>query len=128
MSTDVSTPATNGRPLLELDQVSLTFGGLKALNGLELRVADKEIVSVIGPNGAGKTTVFNVVTGVYDPSDGDIRLAGQSIAGKSPSSDQTALIASVGRGGARSTSAMPGGSCSRNELTTRPTPRPCAMW
>jgi branched-chain amino acid transport system ATP-binding protein len=70
--------------LLELDRLSLTFGGLKALDELELNVADREIVSVIGPNGAGKTTVFNVITGVYDPSGGDIRFSGQSIAGQSP--------------------------------------------
>jgi branched-chain amino acid transport system ATP-binding protein len=70
--------------LLELDQVSLSFGGLRALSELELSVAEREILSVIGPNGAGKTTVFNVVTGVYAPTDGDLRFAGGSIAGKSP--------------------------------------------
>jgi branched-chain amino acid transport system ATP-binding protein len=70
--------------LLELDRLSLTFGGLKALHELELNVADREIVSLIGPNGAGKTTVFNVITGVYDPSGGDIRFEGASIAGKTP--------------------------------------------
>jgi branched-chain amino acid transport system ATP-binding protein len=72
------------RPLLELDQVSLAFGGLKALDELELRIEDREIVSAIGPNGAGKTTVFNVVTGVYDPTGGDIRFGGESIARKNP--------------------------------------------
>jgi ABC-type branched-subunit amino acid transport system ATPase component len=64
--------------------VSLAFGGLSALDGLDLAVADREIVSVIGPNGAGKTTLFNVITGVYDPSGGDVRLEGRSIAGKTP--------------------------------------------
>jgi len=70
--------------LLELDKLSLAFGGLQALSGLDLRVADREIVSLIGPNGAGKTTVFNVITGVYQPSGGDVRLAGRSIAGEPP--------------------------------------------
>jgi ABC-type branched-subunit amino acid transport system ATPase component len=70
--------------LLELDKLSLSFGGLKALTELDLRVDEKEIVSVIGPNGAGKTTVFNVITGVYKPTSGDVRLAGESIAGKRP--------------------------------------------
>ena len=69
-------------PLLELDKLSLSFGGLKALTELDLQVAEREIVSVIGPNGAGKTTIFNVITGVYKPSSGDVRFAGQSIAGK----------------------------------------------
>jgi ABC-type branched-subunit amino acid transport system ATPase component len=70
--------------LLELDRVSLAFGGLRALNELELHVEEHEIVSVIGPNGAGKTTVFNVVTGVYEPTEGDVRLAGRSLVGKPP--------------------------------------------
>jgi len=69
-------------PLLELDKLSLSFGGLKALTELDLQVAEREIVSVIGPNGAGKTTIFNVITGVYKPSSGDVRLAGASIGGK----------------------------------------------
>jgi ABC-type branched-subunit amino acid transport system ATPase component len=54
--------------VLELDRLSLSFGGLRALSELDLRVADREVVSVIGPNGAGKTSVFNVITGVYQPS------------------------------------------------------------
>jgi branched-chain amino acid transport system ATP-binding protein len=71
-------------PVLELDQLSLAFGGLRALFALDLRVSDREVVSVIGPNGAGKTTVFNVITGVYQPSSGDVRFAGESIAGRPP--------------------------------------------
>jgi branched-chain amino acid transport system ATP-binding protein len=70
--------------LLALDNLSLAFGGLQALSGLDLRVGEREIVSLIGPNGAGKTTVFNVITGVYRPSAGDVRFAGRSIAGQSP--------------------------------------------
>ena len=62
--------------VLELDHLSLSFGGLRAISELDLRVGDREVVSVIGPNGAGKTTVFNVITGVYQPSAGDVRFAG----------------------------------------------------
>jgi ABC-type branched-subunit amino acid transport system ATPase component len=68
--------------LLELDKLSLAFGGLSALSELDLNVEDQEIVSIIGPNGAGKTSVFNVITGVYEPTGGDIRFGGQSIAGR----------------------------------------------
>jgi branched-chain amino acid transport system ATP-binding protein len=75
---------TVAEPLLRLDGLGVRFGGLRALSSLDLEVADREIVSIIGPNGAGKTTVFNVITGVYVPSEGDISLAGQSIAGMRP--------------------------------------------
>jgi ABC-type branched-subunit amino acid transport system ATPase component len=70
--------------VLDLDHLSLSFGGLRALSELDLRVGSGEIVSLIGPNGAGKTTVFNVITGVYQPSSGDVRFAGQPIAGLPP--------------------------------------------
>jgi branched-chain amino acid transport system ATP-binding protein len=71
-------------PLLELQQTTLAFGGLYAVHDLDLEVREREIVSVIGPNGAGKTTIFNLITGVYTPTGGDIRFAGQSIAGLLP--------------------------------------------
>jgi branched-chain amino acid transport system ATP-binding protein len=64
--------------------VSKSFGGLRVLDELDLLVNEREIVSLIGPNGAGKTTVFNVVTGVYPPDEGDILLNGESIAGLAP--------------------------------------------
>jgi branched-chain amino acid transport system ATP-binding protein len=70
--------------LLELSNVSLSFGGLKVVDGLDLHVDEGEIVSVIGPNGAGKTTLFNLVTGIYHPRTGDIRFDGQSIVGLEP--------------------------------------------
>jgi branched-chain amino acid transport system ATP-binding protein len=70
--------------VLILSGLSLSFGGLKALTDLDLQVNDREIVSLIGPNGAGKTTVFNVITGVYRPSAGDVRFGGNSIAGHPP--------------------------------------------
>jgi branched-chain amino acid transport system ATP-binding protein len=71
-------------PVLELDRLSLSFGGLRALSDLDLGVGEREIVSMIGPNGAGKTTVFNVITGIYEPSSGDVRFAGQSLVGQPP--------------------------------------------
>jgi branched-chain amino acid transport system ATP-binding protein len=72
--------------VLNLSDLSLSFGGLRALSELNLQVGDAEIVSLIGPNGAGKTTVFNVITGVYEPSAGDVVFAGKSIAGLAPHS------------------------------------------
>jgi len=79
-------PGVPVAPVLDLDRLSLSFGGLRALAELDLAVADREIVSLIGPNGAGKTSVFNVITGIYQPSSGDVRFAGQSIAGQVPHS------------------------------------------
>jgi ABC-type branched-subunit amino acid transport system ATPase component len=63
--------------LLEIDNLTMRFGGLTAINQLDLRVEQGAIVSVIGPNGAGKTTVFNAITGIYEPTEGAIRLAGR---------------------------------------------------
>ena len=70
--------------LLELAEVSKSFGGLRVIDELNLHVDEDEIVSVIGPNGAGKTTLFNLVTGVYAPDDGDIRFEGRSLLGLEP--------------------------------------------
>ena len=70
--------------LLELKGVSLAFGGLSVLTQLDLHVDEGEIVSVIGPNGAGKTTFFNLISGVYEPTSGDIVFAGKSIRGLDP--------------------------------------------
>jgi len=71
-------------PLLELTGVSLSFGGLKVVDSLDLHVDEGEIVSVIGPNGAGKTTLFNLITGIYRPESGDITLDGRTIVGLEP--------------------------------------------
>jgi branched-chain amino acid transport system ATP-binding protein len=79
--------------LLEVDGVTKRFGGLSALNELSFDVREGEIVSVIGPNGAGKSTVFNVITGLYPPDGGDVRLRGQSIVGLSPNRITKAGIA-----------------------------------
>jgi branched-chain amino acid transport system ATP-binding protein len=70
--------------MLEVENISKSFGGLKAMSGVSLNVNQGEIVSVIGPNGAGKTTLFNLITGVYKPDSGDVRFEGRSIAGLNP--------------------------------------------
>ena len=67
--------------LLELRVVTLSFGGLRVVQELDLQVGESEIVSLIGPNGAGKTTVFNLITGVYRPDEGEILFGGRDIAG-----------------------------------------------
>jgi ABC-type branched-subunit amino acid transport system ATPase component len=71
-------------PLLQLLGVHKRFGGLSALAGLDLQIDEGEILSVIGPNGAGKSTMFNVVTGLYGPDEGDVRFRGDSIVGLAP--------------------------------------------
>ena len=68
--------------LLELKNVTMKFGGVTALNDVNLQVKKGEILALIGPNGAGKTTIFNVITGVYKPTTGDITLNGNSVVGK----------------------------------------------
>jgi branched-chain amino acid transport system ATP-binding protein len=70
--------------VLELDGVRVAFGGVVALDHLDLTVGKGEIVAVIGPNGAGKTTFFNAVTGVFRPVAGDVRLAGDDLVGRHP--------------------------------------------
>ena len=71
--------------LFEIRGLTRDFGGVRAINGLDLDVDDGEIVSVIGPNGAGKTTLFNLVTGMIPAGQGDIRFEGRSIVGLRPS-------------------------------------------
>ena len=72
------------RPLLELTGVRKSFGGLEVIADLDLTVGEREVVSLIGPNGAGKTTVFNLITGVYTPDAGSIRLDGRDLVGLPP--------------------------------------------
>jgi branched-chain amino acid transport system ATP-binding protein len=66
-------------PVLEIDQLTLAFGGVKALNGVSLQVMPGSITSVIGPNGAGKTSLFNTISGFYRPAAGTIRYRGEDI-------------------------------------------------
>jgi len=68
--------------LLELNGVTMRFGGVTALNNVNFHVNRGEICALIGPNGAGKTTIFNVITGVYKPTEGDILFKGASVVGK----------------------------------------------
>ncbi|MBE0450402.1 MAG: ABC transporter ATP-binding protein [Clostridia bacterium] len=65
--------------ILKTENITMRFGGLTAVAGLNLDIAEDSIVGLIGPNGAGKTTVFNMITGVYTPSEGDIFFDGNSI-------------------------------------------------
>jgi len=71
-------------PLLELRDVSKSFGGLRVIDALDLTIDEREIVSVIGPNGAGKTTLFNLITGLYRPDTGEILVDGQDVVGMRP--------------------------------------------
>jgi branched-chain amino acid transport system ATP-binding protein len=77
-------PTPDPKPLLELANVSMSFGGLVVIDCLDLVVNEREIVSVIGPNGAGKTTLFNLITGIYAPDSGEIRLDGVNLIGLPP--------------------------------------------
>lgn len=69
--------------LLEVKNLGIQFGGLRAVDEFNLKIEKGALYGLIGPNGAGKTTVFNMLTGVYKPTDGDILLDGKSIVGKS---------------------------------------------
>lgn len=70
--------------ILKASDLGISFGGLKAVSGFNLTLEEHDLVGLIGPNGAGKTTVFNLLTGVYQPTEGAIELEGHSIMGKSP--------------------------------------------
>ena len=71
-------------PLLEVKQMTHFFGGLRAVHDYNLQVEPNQIRGLIGPNGAGKTTIFNLITGVYDPTEGDIVLENETIKGLQP--------------------------------------------
>jgi branched-chain amino acid transport system ATP-binding protein len=70
--------------LLQLDKATIRFGGLTAVSELNLEIGRNELVGLIGPNGAGKTTAFNLITGVYQPTSGEIIFDGQSLVGSKP--------------------------------------------
>ncbi len=83
--------AAGGESLLEVQDVTIRFGGLTAVKSFSVTLRPRELVALIGPNGAGKTTVFNMLTGVYQPTEGAIRVAGRNTRGLLPSQ-----IASLG--------------------------------
>lgn len=69
--------------VLKTENLGISFGGLKAVQGLNLEIKEKQLYGLVGPNGAGKTTVFNMITGVYKPTTGAFYLDGENITGKS---------------------------------------------
>src|SRR4030095_14416375 len=73
-----------GPPVLKTDKATIRFGGLVAVSELDMSVQQGEIYGLIGPNGAGKTTIFNLLTGVYQPTSGEIHFEGKRIDGKRP--------------------------------------------
>ena len=79
--------------VLHLDNITMQFGGVVAVNDVTLDVNEGEIVALIGPNGAGKTTVFNVITGVYAPTNGRVTLRGKVIAEDQPRGKMRKLYA-----------------------------------
>lgn len=88
-STSAVTPKIPTQPgprqvLLEVDDVTLRFGGVVALDKINFQIYEGEILGLIGPNGAGKTTSFNVMTGVYKPTSGAVRFRGQRVTGRKP--------------------------------------------
>jgi len=76
--------AGNGAPVLTTRKATIRFGGLVAVNELDMNVRRGEIYGLIGPNGAGKTTIFNLLTGVYEPTSGEILFEGNRIDGQRP--------------------------------------------
>jgi branched-chain amino acid transport system ATP-binding protein len=81
-----STPPRGGpQPLLDVQDLHLDFGGIKAVDGLSFSAYDGDILSVIGPNGAGKTSAFNCITGFYKPTGGTVLIDGEDITGGRPS-------------------------------------------
>ncbi|MBK6887694.1 MAG: ABC transporter ATP-binding protein [Tetrasphaera sp.] len=85
-------PAIGG-PVLEASGVIMRFGGLTAVNNVDMIVREGEIVGLIGPNGAGKTTFFNCLTGMYKPTEGTVKLAGQVI----PPKPRAVVVAGMSR-------------------------------
>ena len=77
-------PDTSSAPLLEAKGISMHFGGLKAVDEVDMQIMPGDIFGIIGPNGAGKTTFFNVCTGIYPPTKGKISFDGEDITGISP--------------------------------------------
>ena len=83
----------NMKNVLHMDNVTMQFGGVVAVNGLSLDVNEHEIVALIGPNGAGKTTAFNCVTGIYQPTYGSVSFHGEIILADTPQGKMRRLYA-----------------------------------
>ncbi|MFA6262664.1 MAG: ABC transporter ATP-binding protein [Bacteroidia bacterium] len=73
-----------GAPILELDAISLRFGGVQALTSISFNVLEHEVRAIIGPNGAGKSSMLNVINGVYTPQEGSIKFLGERLVGMTP--------------------------------------------
>jgi len=87
--------------LLETKNIGITFGGLRAVNNFEIKIEPGELVGLIGPNGAGKTTIFNMLTGVYLPTEGEIFIDGEEVAsvhGKKAKGKKPYQIVNMGLG------------------------------
>jgi len=84
VASDTSQQVRASEKALEVDNLSVRFGGLLAIGGISFHVNEGEVLSLIGPNGAGKTTAFNAITGYLKPSGGEIRYRGQTLAGLGP--------------------------------------------
>ena len=80
----MATTASPHPALLRLNRCTIRFGGLTAVSELDLEIGANELIGLIGPNGAGKTTVFNLITGVYQPTEGEIHFDGESLVGLKP--------------------------------------------
>jgi branched-chain amino acid transport system ATP-binding protein len=89
----VAPPDPHERPLLELRDIELRFGGVTAIGGVSFSVQPRELFAIIGPNGAGKTSIFNVISQVYHPQEGNILWKGESIRGMRPDKVAEAGIA-----------------------------------
>ena len=76
------TAATASTPLLDVRACTIRFGGLTAVSALDLQIHPDQLIGLIGPNGAGKTTVFNLITGVYEPTEGTIAFGGHDKIGR----------------------------------------------
>ncbi|MBP7342660.1 MAG: ABC transporter ATP-binding protein [Smithellaceae bacterium] len=68
----------------DIEHLSISFGGLKAVDDISFSVDKNEIFSIIGPNGSGKTTIFNLISGIYHPNEGTVKLEGENLVGKTP--------------------------------------------
>ncbi len=89
-TTDAASAGSPDEPLLEVEHLTLSFKGLRALHDVSIAVRPGELLAVIGPNGAGKSSLFNCISGVYHPEAGTVRLAGRTIDGLRPH-ERTAL-------------------------------------